>query len=57
MTGSALQQKIVTYSHKNAINLYVVYEITNFYGIDNYPTLTNALFGSVKLTKKTDIDK
>ena len=56
-TGSILQQKIVTQSHKKVVNLYVVYEITNFHGIDNYPTLTNALFGAVKLTKNADIDK
>ena len=29
----------------------------NFHDIDNYPTLTNALFGTVKLTKNSDIDK
>ena len=56
-TVSVLQQKIVTYSHKKVVNLYVVYEITNFHSIDSYPTLTNALFGAVKLTKNADIDK
>ena len=56
-TGSALQQKRVTYNHKNVVNLYVVYEITSFHSIDNYPTLINALFGAVKLTKSADIDK
>ena len=35
----------------------MVYEITNFHDIDNYPTLTNALFGAVKLNKNADIDK
>ena len=52
-----MQQKIVTYNHKKVVNLYVVYEITNSHGTDNYPTLTNALFGAVKLTKNADIDK
>ena len=42
---------------KKVVNLYVVYEITNFYGTNNYPALTNALFGAVKLTKNTVIDK
>ena len=42
---------------KKVVNLYVVYKITNLYGIDNYPTLTNALLGAVKLTKNTGIDK
>ena len=35
----------------------MVYEITNFHGIDSYPTLVNALFGAAKVTKNADIDK
>ena len=35
----------------------MVYEITSFHGTSNYPTLTNTLFGAVKLTKNNDIDK
>ena len=50
-------KKTVTYSHKKVVNLYVVYQITNFHGTNSYPTLTNASFGAVKLTKNTDIDK
>ena len=42
-TGSVLQQKTVTYSHKKVVNLYIVYEITNFHSTNNYHTLTNAL--------------
>ena len=56
-TGSVLQQKIVTCRHRKVVNIYAVYEITNFHDIDNYPTLANALFGAVKLTKNADIDK
>ena len=56
-TGSVLQQKIVTYSHKKVVDFYIVCERSNFHDIDNYPTLTNALFGAVKLTKNSDIDK
>ena len=52
-----MQQKIVTCGHKKVVNLYVVYEITDFYDIDSYPTLTNALFEAFKLTKNADIDK
>ena len=54
--GSVLEQKTVTYKHKKVVNLYAVYEITDFHGVDDYPTLTNALFGAVKLTKNVDID-
>ena len=56
-TGSVLQQKTVTCSHKKVVNIYVVYEITNFPDIDSYPVLANALFGAVKLTKNADINK
>ena len=54
---SALQQKAVIHNHKKIVNLYIVYEITNFYGTNNCPTLANALFGAVKLTKIADIKK
>ena len=56
-TGSVLQLKTVTYSHKKVVNICVVCEEDNFQNIDNYPTLRNALFGAVKLTKNADIDK
>ena len=56
-TGSVLQQKTVICSLIKVVNIYVVYEIPNFHDIDSYPTLTNALFGAVKLTNNADIDK
>ena len=43
-------------SHRNVVNMYIVYEITSDYKDVNYPTLENCLFGSVKLTKNADID-
>ena len=55
-TRSVSQQKTIAYNHKKVVNLYIVYEITNFHGTNNYPTLTNALFWAVKLTKNADID-
>ena len=48
---SVLQQKTVTYSHKKVVNIYLVYEITYFPDVSSYPSLANALFGAVKLTK------
>ena len=45
-----------TINHRNIVNMYIVYEITSDYKDVNYPTLENCLFGSVKLTKKADID-
>ena len=54
--GSILQQKTVTYNHEKVVNLYVVYEITNFQ-YNNNTILTNALFGAVELTKSVDNKK
>ena len=39
------------------VNIYIVYEITDNFNISSYPTLENCLFGAVKVTKSTDIDK
>ena len=43
----------------NAVNIYIVYEITRYNPISSYSTLGNCLFGSVKITefKNPDIDK
>ena len=54
--GSILRQKAIIYHHKNVVNLYVVYEITNF-KYNNNPILTNSLFGAIKLTKNADLKK
>ena len=56
-TRSVLQEKTVRYSHKRVVNVYIIYKVTNFHSTNNYPRLTNALFGAVKLTKNADIDK
>ena len=56
-TGSVLQQKALTYSHKKVVNIYVVYEMDYFQNENNYPILRNALFGAVKLTKNVDTCK
>ena len=52
-----MQQKIITYNHKKVVNIYIVYEITNFHDTHDYLTQTNALIGAVNLTKNADIDK
>ena len=38
-------------------NIYVVYETDYFQDVGNYPTLRNALFGAVDLTKSAEINK
>ena len=55
--GSYLKQDKVAYSHGAIVNIYIVYEISKNYSISSYPTLENCLFGSVSLTKNTDIDQ
>ena len=55
--GSFLNQFPPTSLHGNIVNIYIVYEIASNYNDSNYPTIENCLFGSVKLTKNTDIDK
>ena len=55
--GSFLKRFPLTILHSNIVNVYIVYEITSDYKDINYPTLENCLFGSVKLTKNSDIDK
>ena len=55
--GSFLNRFPPTILHGNIANIYIVYEITSDYKYINYPTLENYLFGSVKLTKNSDIDK
>ena len=55
--GSFLNRFPPAILHGNIVNIYIVYEITSNYNDSNYPTIENYLFGSVKLTKNTNIDK
>ena len=55
--GSFLNRFPPTILHGNIVNIYIVDEITSDYKDINYPTLENCLFGSVKLTKNSDIEK
>ena len=55
--GSSLKQDKVTYNHGKIVNIYIVYEISQNYSINNYPTLENCLFEAVSLIKNADIDK
>ena len=57
-TGTCLKQGKVTFNHKKVVNIYIVYELNKIAAIvNNFPTLQNALFGAVTLTKNEDIDK
>ena len=55
--GSFLNRFPPSIIHGKIVNIYIVYEINDYYNDNSYPTLENCLFGSVKLTKNTDINK
>ena len=55
--GSCLNESKVTYNHGKIVNIYIVYEISQNYSINSYPTLESCLFGAVSLTKNADIDQ
>ena len=54
--GSCLKQDKVTYNHRPVVNICIVY-VLNLTLNSFDPTLEKCLFGAVKLTKNTDIDK
>ena len=45
------------YTHKKAVNTYIVYELAGSSSHSDDPTLKNCLFGAVTLTKNAGIDK
>ena len=55
--GSFLNRFPSTIFHGEIVNVYIVYEITDNFNASYYPAVENCLFGPVKLTKNTDIDK
>ena len=56
-TGSCLKQPKITYTHKNVVNIYIVYKLVASTSHIDDPTFKNCLFGAVTLTKNADIDK
>ena len=54
--GDLLRQNQVIYNHGPIVNIYIVYETTPDTKTSNI-TLENCLFGAIKLTKNSDIDK
>ena len=55
--GSCLKQNKVTFNHRKVVNIYIVYELNGSSSNNNNPRVRNSLFGAVRLTKNTDIDK
>ena len=54
--GDLLRQNQVTYNHGPVVNIHIVYETTPDTKTSNI-TLENCLFGAIKLTKNSDVDK
>ena len=54
-TGSCLKQSDHIYTHKNVVNIYIVYELGGSISNFSDPTIKNCLFGAVTLTKNADI--
>ena len=57
ITGSCLKQSKLSYNHGKVVNIYIVYELGASSSYIDDPTLKDCLFGSVTLTKNSDIDK
>ena len=55
--ASCLKQPNFTFTYKNVVNIYIVYELRASNSHINDPTLKNCLFGAVTLTENADIDK
>ena len=56
-TKSCLKQPKFTFTHKNIVNIYIVYELAASSSNSSDPTLKNCLFGAVTLTKNADFEK
>ena len=56
-SGSFLNRFPPTIFHGEIVNVYIVYEITDNFNSSNYLRIESCLFGSVKLTKNSGIDK
>ena len=54
--GGCLKQDKITFNHGKIVSLYIVYTLSLNLNSFNF-ALENCLFGALKLTKNTDIDK
>ena len=57
LTGGWLKQRKPSFTHRNAVKIYIVYELGASSSYSDDSKLKNSLFGAVKLTKNADIDK
>ena len=56
-TKSCLKQPTRTFTHKNIVNICIVYKLAASSSHSSDPTLKNCLFGAVTLTKNADTEK
>ena len=57
MIRSCLKQSDHIFTHKQVVNIYIVYELAASSLHDSDPLIKNSLFGAVTLTKNADIEK
>ena len=57
VTKSCLKQSSHILTHKNIVNIYIVYELAASSSNVNDPTIKSCLFGADTLTKNADIEK
>ena len=55
--GATLKQNKITYSHGSAVNIYIVYKLKPHVNANTDFTINDCLFGAMKLTKTSDLDK
>ena len=56
--GICLKQKIISFLHKNVVNLYISYKLDTWLkDLNTDFTLGNCLFGAIKLMENDDPDK
>ena len=55
--GSCLKQPKFMFTHKNVVNIYIVYELGASSSHSSDPTIKNCLFGAVTLTENADFEK
>ena len=54
--GSCLKQDKIIFNHGKTVNIYIFHDLKP--NLNNFdPTLEDCLFGAIKLTKSSDIDK
>ena len=55
--GSCLKEDEAKSKYQKIVNIYIVYDLESNLKYNQDFTLENCLFGAVKITKNTDVDK